>query len=266
MVESAPAARAVAKITDRFLAYLIDTIPFGVGYYVSAGFLIGVAGRLPNTPASWNRMAALWLALYVLYHALGNRAGATLGKALMGLRVVSVKDGAAPGAARSAVRALGLILSTPFNLGFLWALFDGESRTWHDKLAGTMVVEARPKSAAESRATALAAFGTLAGILVVGVLAHRLRPSAADAQAVERAREGLQILARIEDQCKAANGEYTRSLADLAEASGDPEQFKAAMLQLFDPAHFAIAASSTSYTLTGRARDRRRSLVSLTGP
>ena len=211
MGEGQTATAPLAKITDRFLAYLIDTLPFGIAYYLSAGYLIAVAGRLSNAPGSWREVAACWLALYLLYHTLGNRAGATLGKALMGVRVVSVKDGAPPGLARSAARACGLLLSTPFNLAFLWAFVDQDSRTWHDKLAGTVVVEGRPKTASESRATALAAFVSLGALLVVAMLAHRLQPTREDMQAVARAQDGLQVLARIEEQYKAANGEYTKS-------------------------------------------------------
>ncbi|MCX5788010.1 MAG: RDD family protein [Elusimicrobia bacterium] len=266
MPEGPPAALPVAKITDRFLAYLIDTLPFGIGYFLSAGFLIGVVGRLPNAPGSWRELAACWLGLYVLYHTLGNRAGSTLGKALMGLRVVSIKDAAPPDLAKSAARAFGLLLSTPFNLGFLWAFADKDSRTWHDKLAGTMVVEARPKTASESRLTALAAFVSLGALLVVAVLAQRLRPTRADAEAVVRAQQGLQVLASIEEKYKAANGEYTKSLADLASASGDAAQFKNAMMDLFEPRQFRIAATSTGYTLSGRALDRHRSVVTLSGP
>ena len=38
------------------------------------------------------------------------------------------------------------------------------------------------------------------------------------------------------------------------------------MMELFDPGQFRIAASSTSYALSGRALDRHRSIVTLSGP
>jgi uncharacterized RDD family membrane protein YckC len=66
--------------------------------------------------------------------------GRSLGKALMGLRIVSV-DGSEFGFARSLVRFAGYWLSAlPFGLGFLASLFDGRRRTFHDRLAGTLVV------------------------------------------------------------------------------------------------------------------------------
>ena len=66
--------------------------------------------------------------------------GRSLGKALMGLRIVRT-DGSAFGFARSFVRFAGYWVSAlPFGLGFLAALFDGRRRALHDRLAGTIVV------------------------------------------------------------------------------------------------------------------------------
>ena len=39
------------------------------------------------------------------------------------------------------VRALSCFLSlAPAGLGFLWIAFDAEKQSWHDKIAGTVVV------------------------------------------------------------------------------------------------------------------------------
>jgi uncharacterized RDD family membrane protein YckC len=39
------------------------------------------------------------------------------------------------------VRALACFLSlAPLGLGFLWAAFDADKQTWHDKIAGTVVI------------------------------------------------------------------------------------------------------------------------------
>jgi len=45
------------------------------------------------------------------------------------------------------VRALGCFLSLAVaGLGFVWVVFDPERQSWHDKIAGTVVVRA-PKGA-----------------------------------------------------------------------------------------------------------------------
>ena len=68
--------------------------------------------------------------------------GATLGKALLGLRVVG-PDGKPPRIGRALLRCAGYWLSAvPFMLGFLAILVDPQRRAWHDRLAKTSVVRA----------------------------------------------------------------------------------------------------------------------------
>jgi uncharacterized RDD family membrane protein YckC len=67
-------------------------------------------------------------------------AGATIGKWLLGLRVVRA-DGYPPTIGRSAIRFIGYGLSAiVFFLGYIWVLFDEDRRAWHDDLAGTWVI------------------------------------------------------------------------------------------------------------------------------
>jgi uncharacterized RDD family membrane protein YckC len=79
-----------------------------------------------------------------LYQIVGWRLrGQTLGKWLLGIRVVSLGGGTV-GVARALIRFGGYFLSgLPFYLGFLWVL-GPERRAFHDLLAGTEVVRTRP--------------------------------------------------------------------------------------------------------------------------
>jgi uncharacterized RDD family membrane protein YckC len=83
---------------------------------------------------------ALALATYAtLAHALG---GATLGKRLVGIRVVG-PDGGPPSPSRSAFRSLlALVSAALLGLGFLLALFTRTGRALHDLVARTWVVKA----------------------------------------------------------------------------------------------------------------------------
>ena len=66
--------------------------------------------------------------------------GQTVGKALMGLRVVTT-DGTRMGVKRSFIRTLCYTLSlVPLGLGFLWVLGHDQRRAWHDKIARTYVL------------------------------------------------------------------------------------------------------------------------------
>ena len=69
--------------------------------------------------------------------------GQTPGKMMLGLRAVK-KNGRPLTFADALLRnVIGYTLSGMFLLGYLWALFDRESQTWHDKLAGTVVIDER---------------------------------------------------------------------------------------------------------------------------
>lgn len=66
--------------------------------------------------------------------------GSTLGGLVLGLKVVRL-DGRPINFACALVRALGAVFSgIAGGLGFFWCAWDKEQQTWHDKLAGTVVV------------------------------------------------------------------------------------------------------------------------------
>lgn len=68
--------------------------------------------------------------------------GRTMGKALMGIRIVPM-NGQRMTVGRSLLRLVGYLLSLlPLFLGFVWILADDQRRGWHDRLAGTCVVYA----------------------------------------------------------------------------------------------------------------------------
>lgn len=67
-------------------------------------------------------------------------SGQTPGKKLLGIRVVRT-DGSPVDYATAFNRFIGYTISGGvFLIGFLWALFDRNGQTWHDKMARTMVI------------------------------------------------------------------------------------------------------------------------------
>ena len=69
--------------------------------------------------------------------------GQTLGMMLLGLRATR-PDGAAVDLGRSAARAaMSYVSAVVVLLGYLWALWDPEKRTWHDIVADTRVYRVR---------------------------------------------------------------------------------------------------------------------------
>ena len=72
------------------------------------------------------------------------RTGCTVGKQLVGTRLVGARTGQPVGAGRSFLRQLAHVLdSLPCYLGWLWPLWDPRSQTFADKLTETVVVRQR---------------------------------------------------------------------------------------------------------------------------
>ena len=121
-----------ASFGKRFLAVVIDSILVGV----VTGIVLKIGG--PNLGRVLT--GAIGLAYYVYFEG---GQGATLGKRVLGLKVISTSGTSPIGFGSAAVRYVGRIVSAiPLFLGFLWMLWDKDKQTWHDKIANTYVVEA----------------------------------------------------------------------------------------------------------------------------
>ena len=67
--------------------------------------------------------------------------GATPGKLAVAVRIVDARTGQPVGTGRLALRLLCYLLSAlPLYLGFLWIAVDRRKQGWHDKIAGTVVI------------------------------------------------------------------------------------------------------------------------------
>jgi uncharacterized RDD family membrane protein YckC len=135
----------VAGFVSRLVALGIDAVLL----MVFIGLLGLVVVQIENLferflPRDLNLQNLFVLAtpLIIAFYFVGLWAltGATVGKRILGLRVVSA-DGFPPTIGRSLIRLVGYGLSAlVFFLGFLWVLVDEDRRAWHDELAGTWVV------------------------------------------------------------------------------------------------------------------------------
>jgi uncharacterized RDD family membrane protein YckC len=117
----------------RFAAFAFDQI-------LVALFMI----PLSFVPTSWAAFVLILL-IHLGYNVGFNTvSGQTLGKRLLGIRVIPI-DGSRLTWRKAFLRWIGYGGSSlALNLGFLWAAWDSESQTWHDKLAGTCVVAIAP--------------------------------------------------------------------------------------------------------------------------
>ncbi|MBI3289472.1 MAG: RDD family protein [Elusimicrobia bacterium] len=263
-MEQGTTARA-ARFSDRFVAYLLDVVPFAAGAAATTWALLGPLAKAP-TPELLALVVASWVTLLFGYQLAGNVAGGTVGKRLMGLRLVA-RDGGPPGFLRALVRAAVWLIGTPLaSFGFLVALFNRENRALHDYASGTVVVESYRKSPAEGALLFLAGAAAALALFGFQIFSGWARPTPRDLAAVVKAKDGLAVIARVQEAYKEKNGTYATSIEELAQASGDAEEFKAAAAAIFRPDPFQMEAGNRGWRIRVAARDRRGTIVVRDGP
>lgn len=132
--------RELASLPPRILAGLMD------GFLQVAGTLLA----LMLVSLVWGESAEFLFQYAALLVPIGynwyfwtRRDGQTPGKFAMGIQVVKA-DGSPISDIDAVIRAIGYqVSSLVFGLGYLWAIFDKNRQTWHDKLARTYVVRKR---------------------------------------------------------------------------------------------------------------------------
>lgn len=136
--------RWAAGPVARSIAFLVDSVAVSAlfGLAVSlGGFLLGLfttrsLDRVDGRGTWWVVAFLLWWFCYLWLTVAV--AGRTIGKGLVGLRVVAV-DGIDLSPRAAAVRALLLPFSLVLGLGFLPAVFGRQRRAVHDFVAGSRV-------------------------------------------------------------------------------------------------------------------------------
>jgi uncharacterized RDD family membrane protein YckC len=135
-------------------AYALTFIGIGVGtqdletYTDSAG--------VSRTTGDWNSagtplvVIGALLFLLPLVFTIWNvfirqgRTGYTLGKSILGTKLIGEADGRTIGAGRAFVRYLCHILDAFCYIGYLWPLWDAKRQTFADKIMKTVVID-QPK-------------------------------------------------------------------------------------------------------------------------
>ena len=135
---SQPGLHPVASIDDRRLAALID---FGCLLFAYGGFLVlfgSLGGQFTLSKLNAAVYATTFAIVYLQYFALFTTFGGTTpGMMMRDLQVVSF-SGEPPTPRQMLLRSAGYVLSAgTFFLGFLWAMWDEDELTWHDRLSRT---------------------------------------------------------------------------------------------------------------------------------
>ena len=161
----------------RFWASMVDVIILMMIIYPLFYMIYGSAFVEKASDFTLVNNLINYLLPFVAVILLWKSKGATPGKMLIKAIIVDAHTLQAPSTKQLVIRYFGYIASLiPFGLGYFWAGWDKRKQTWHDKLAGTVVV--RPKMENRSKSIgsyiaigfgvfAIAVFGAL---LTVGVM------------------------------------------------------------------------------------------------
>jgi len=142
-------APVYASFARRFFASLLDGVIVSVaGSFAGGalGIIMAILGIHSIDPAFaalnlFFQLISLLVSIGYFVYFTGS-SGQTLGKMALGIKVIKIETGEAPGYISAFLReAIGKILSSIiFCLGYFWMIWDEKKQTWHDKIAGTIVV------------------------------------------------------------------------------------------------------------------------------
>ena len=127
-----------AGFWTRFAALFVDGVIIGI---VPIIIISIAAGKHSSGLVAFGYI--LYIVLYIGYFVYfeGGPTGQTLGKRMLGIRVVDFNNGGPIGHGRAFIRLIGRWIAGLFcYLGYLWMLWDKEKQCWHDKMATDVVV------------------------------------------------------------------------------------------------------------------------------
>lgn len=251
---------AAAGVTERFVALLID---WGV-VFIPYQLLLVLALRWirPDLDQLYWLLAGVNIP-FILYETVFTSGGrVTLGKLLVGIRVVNKNTGEPLSLMRAFARAIGYYVSAAILMcGFLLAFIDSEHRALQDFMAGSVVVQARKKSWGEKTVLSLAGF-----ILMVSFAGYFYSQifgagSFTQQRLISRARAHLEKIGYLEEVHRMNFGYYTNDLLRLSLLSGDPVQFQRDTHEVLDRKGFRIGVGPKGYKISARAKDVRKTPV-----
>jgi uncharacterized RDD family membrane protein YckC len=130
--------RVGASLIDSLVLFLAY-IPIGIGAAINGSSTDGsTAAGLLLTLLGW----VLYVAVFVWNVCLkGGRTGYTIGKGVLGIRLINADTGQPIGAGMAFLRQLAHIVDAlPCYLGFLWPLWDSKRQTFADKIVSSVVI------------------------------------------------------------------------------------------------------------------------------
>ena len=141
IASGAAIAAIVSELAYGNYGYGFGAPGFGYGYGYISGPSAGVVTALI--------ISMLLSVAYVVIQLVFYNKSKSIGKAALGLQVVSSKDGTPVGFWKMLFREwfVKSASGSVFVLGFIWILIDDRNRGWHDKILDTYVVDLKESEA-----------------------------------------------------------------------------------------------------------------------
>jgi len=132
----------LASMQKRALAFLIDELILAFLFLIIIYDQVTAAGEPEALVALINSFTLEYLVIKVLYQTFFvYQYSATLGKIFMKIQIVDTQNFQKPIFASALNRGVFRIISEMvFYLGFVWAFYRKDRKSWHDLTARTLVV------------------------------------------------------------------------------------------------------------------------------
>lgn len=134
----------LASIRQRTAAFGIDEVLLSVLLMIILWDTMSKAQTLESMISVTNSFLLEYMSIKIIYQTFFTmQYGGTIGKIIMKIRVIEIATLSNPGFLsafnRSVFRVVSEIL---FYMGFVWAMLDPYRRSWHDRSARTLVINA----------------------------------------------------------------------------------------------------------------------------
>lgn len=249
-----------AGFNERFVAYVIDALPFVLLTY--ATLRIAVKAGLPHTTGNEWLWKLLWMGAYIVYETVFSSGGrATLGKWLMNIRVRAL-DGGDLSFGKAFVRSLAYFASSAtLNLGYLMALVTDKKRALHDFVGGSRVVSVKERGDLGEGLVLALSWGMMVILLGTYLNNTLLKLSPSEKRQIVAAHRTISKLATLEFIYMRQTGAYTHDIAKLADLTGNVNAVRAELFKTLEPNTLVIASNGRKFRITAKARNWRHTEV-----
>ncbi len=250
-----------AGFNERFVAYVIDALPFVLITYPTLRLAVK-AGFFPYTTGNEWLWKFLWIGVYVVYETIFSSGGrATLGKYLLNIRV-RANDGGDLSVPRAFLRSLAYFLSSAtLNIGYLMALGTENHRALHDLVAGSRVVSVRERGDLANGLVLAVSWGMM--VILGGTWLNNtvLKISPSEKKQIIAAHRTISKVAKLEVIYMKREGRYTNDLRALADLTGNVNAVRAELFKTLEPNTLVIASNGRRFRITAKARNWRKTEV-----